>query len=416
MMSCQVILTNAWVAVKVACLAALMGHLAIIVYNKENQESTIATTATTQLDKVDFPAVFYICISPSYNETELMNVGYSSTFDYFTGRSKHKKQVFGWSGHTKEGQPFSNASDVQKRIFLDLHAVINQTLLGLIDGDRERYEKHFIPTSSYKLPHPSYPNNCFTLDLTKIQELKGKIVDMVTFSFNPNFFATGVDIRVIDQQKQTKRHYMFSKLNYQGVSIWLEDFNEPKSKTYMVSFKQDVFLEEDKNQHCVIYPTEHFESFEDCDQNYMADLLKNEILLPAWATPEDLSKATNISKGEGLNYKIWKFFFGDIPSPCIDPCTVTSVQSFYTFTEYHSANVEGWSGLPSLVIDLNPEVVVTSHVFPRYGLDLFLSDLGSCSGLWLGLSVTQAVETAVMALLANIRHRFDTQVIISAEN
>ena len=35
-------LTNAWVAIEVACLAALMAHLAIIVYNKEKQESTIA--------------------------------------------------------------------------------------------------------------------------------------------------------------------------------------------------------------------------------------------------------------------------------------------------------------------------------------------------------------------------------------
>ena len=201
------------------------------------------------------------------------------------------------------------------------------------------------------------------LDITEIQKLKGKIVDMVYFSFNLNNFATGVDIRVVDQQKQTKRHYMFSKLSYQGVSIWLEDFTEPKSKTYMVSFKQDIFLEEDKNQNCVVYPTENFDSFEDCDQDYLADLLKNETLYPAWATPEDLSKATNISKGDGFSYKIWKFFYGDIPSPCIDPCTITSVQSFYTFTEHHTGNVNGWSGLPSLVIDLNPEVVVTRRAY-----------------------------------------------------
>ena len=225
-------LTNAWVAIKVACLAALMAHLAIIVYNKENQESTIATTDTTQLDKIAFPAVFYICISPSYNETELRKVGYSSTFDYFTGQSKYNKHLFGWSGHTKEGQPFSNTSDVQKRIFLDLHSVINHTWLGIVDRNRDQYEEHFIPTSSYKVSQPSYPNNCFTLDITKIQKLKGKIVDMVAFSFNLNIFASGVDIRVVDQQKQTKRHYMFSKLSYQGVSIWLEDFTEPKSKTW----------------------------------------------------------------------------------------------------------------------------------------------------------------------------------------
>ena len=78
--------------------------------------------------------------------------------------------------------------------------------------------------------------------------MKGKILDMVAFSFNLNIFATEVDIRVVDQLKQTKRHYMFSKLSYRGVSIWLEDFTEQKSKTYMVSFRQDVFLEKDKDQ------------------------------------------------------------------------------------------------------------------------------------------------------------------------
>ena len=93
---------------------------------------------------------------------------------------------------------------------------------------------------------------------------------------------------------------MYSKLGYQGATIWLGEFTKPKSKTYMVSFRQDMFLEEDKN--CMIYPTEKFSSYQECDHNFLADLLKKETVLPAWATPEDLSKSTNISKAAGLNY------------------------------------------------------------------------------------------------------------------
>ena len=63
--------------------------------------------------------------------------------------------------------------------------------------------------------------------------------------------------------------------------------------------------------------------------------------------------------------------------------------------------------MPSLLVDLNPVVEVTRHVFPRYDIALFLLDLGSCSGLWLGLSVTQAMEMAVMALVNRIRNHLE---------
>ena len=382
---------------KLICLVALMGHLATTVYDKLKPEGTVAITEKMQLDQMDFPAVFKICILPSFNKTELKKVGYNSPFEYFSGKSRYDKQTFGWSGHTEDGKSFSNASDVQKRIFLDYHSVINMTWVTLIhNGSSEGVS---IPTSSYELSQPNYPNNCLTLDIADTPEVKGKIVDAILIGFNANTFVTEVNINVEDRLKLTKRHYMYSKLSYQGPTVSLDDFTEPQTKTYMVSFKQDVFLEEDKNQNCVTYPTGNFLSYEDCDQKFLADLLKNESLYPAWATPEDLDKATNVSQGAGLNYKTVNFFFGDIHNPCRDPCKKTSFQSFYSFTEY--GVVGDWR--PSLLLDLNPVVEVSRHVFPRYDMDLFLLDLGSCSGLWLGLSVTQVLEMAIMALVNRIR-------------
>ena len=172
----------------------------------------------------------------------------------------------------------------------------------------------------------------------------------------------------------------------------------------MVSFKQHVFPEVDQNKDCMIYPTDKYNSYDDCDQQFLADLLKNERIYPAWATQEDLNKATNIT------YKTFGFFFGDMKSSCKDPCTVTSIQSLYSVTEFHS--VKG-GGLPSLWVSLNPVVEVTWHVFPSYGIDLILLDLGSSLGFWLGLSVTHVLEMAVMAMATRIRNCLEASVIKS---
>ena len=134
------------------------------------------------------------------------------------------------------------------------------------------------------------------------------------------------------------------------------------------------------------------------------------MLYPAWAIPEDLTKATNISHRTILTYKIFSFFLGDLTSPCKDPCTVTSIQSLYSVTEFRS--VKG-SGLPSLWVSVNPAVEVTRHDFPRYGIDLNILDLGSSLGFWLGLSVPHVLEMTVMAMATRCRNHLDASVIKS---
>ena len=274
--------------------------------------------------------------------------------------------------------------------------------------DKESLAWQAVPTSSYKLPQQNYPNNCLTLDIADIPDVKGKVVDLIYIPFNHVSFATEVDMEVVDRLKVTNRHYVYSKLSYQGPTISIDNLSEPKMKTYVVSFKQNVYLEEDKNINCVVYPTEKFSSYQDCENHFQADLLKNETLYPAWATPEDVNKATNISKGAGLKYKTMGFAVGTIHTSCKPPCTVTSVRSFYSFTDYRKVNGRG---LSSLLVALNPDVEVTRHVFPSYGPFLILNDLGGCSGLWVGISVTQALEVAVMALTNRIRDRLDACVI-----
>ena len=58
-----------------------------------------------------------------------------------------------------------------------------------------------------------------TLDIADMPEVMGKIVDAILIGFNANTFVTEVDINVEDRLTLTKRHYMYSKLSYQGPSV-----------------------------------------------------------------------------------------------------------------------------------------------------------------------------------------------------
>ena len=70
--------------------------------------------------------------------------------------------MHGWAGHTEDGGAFSNVTDVQNRIFQDYHSVIVSTYINT-----NKVLMRTIPSSSYKLRKPNYPNNCLTLDINK---------------------------------------------------------------------------------------------------------------------------------------------------------------------------------------------------------------------------------------------------------
>ena len=75
---------------------------------------------------------------------------------------------------------------------------------------------------------------------------------------------------------------------------------------------------------------------------------------------------------------------GVTPNPCTLPCTQTAITSVYSDTQ--SAD------LPTIIIDFNPSVEVTTHFFPEFQFLVVFQDLGSSLGLWLGVGAVQALE------------------------
>ena len=76
---------------------------------------------------------------------------------------------------------------------------------------------------------------------------------------------------------------------------------------------------------------------------------------------------------------------------CLPPCTIRSVHSTF-LKSYPKPNYPG----NQIYLNFQPEIVV-QKVVPAYGIGALLVEVGSCLGLWLGLSVMGVYEVLVTA-------------------
>ena len=344
-----------WIIVKVSCSVACMIQISASIFYQIAPNETVAKTVTKKLKDIDFPAAFKVCMKPSFNVDELATVGYDYSYNYFIGSSKFETGLgnYGWAGHTQDGGVFSNVSDVQSRIFQDYHSVINSTGLYTIRGGYE-----FIPTSSYQLREPNYPNNCLTLEIPKHIPQKERLF-FLTIAFEPALFATAVDVIIEDRLTLVGRTRQYGTRKQ---IIKYDSLHKRVRDTYMVSFEQSIFLDADINV-CVNYPTVKYASFNDCERNHLDNILQKESLYPAWAPPDDLSRATNLTKSTGLGGEALGYFIGGMSGPCIQPCTQTSINTIYQFSDQPFGINKT---MPTIYLNFDPVVKVITHAFPIF--------------------------------------------------
>ena len=370
------------ILLKLSCFAAFLAQMTLSVYYQADPTETVAKTEKIKLEDISFPVALKICFQPGLKLDEIEKVGYEDAWWYFAGQSKHDSTKFGWAGHTKNGTVLSNVSDIQKRIFQDYHSMIVSsnayvyTINQTIDYGRS------VPKQDFQLRRPNYPDNCLTLDLAKFVK-QGEKFFKLSIVFNRSGFANSIDIYIEDRLMIVNRpnYYSFN------LPLHMEELNKNWTKRFLVSIKQNIFLEKEFSK-CENYPTSEFTSYEDCDNQQLENGLKQEVVFPAWATPKDLSRATKwVDTRNGFSQFIYYYFTGRYSSlACLDPCTQTSIQSVLKLT---GKTVVGGVSSPTISLDFHPLVEMTVHSFPVFQPLVVLQDLGSSLGLWLGLGVLQ---------------------------
>ena len=133
---------------------------------------------------------------------------------------------------------------------------------------------------------PNYPHNCYTLDISNHTGV-GLIQTIYFYFKSPNRET----VKIFAQGKggiQTSRDVYDNMLLASGDAI----ATTPGSLTkYVLKISQNIFVEEDESKNCRNYPNEDFDSYANCDDNYMQSLCDEAGLLPIWLT-DDLNKAT----------------------------------------------------------------------------------------------------------------------------
>ena len=163
------------------------------------------------------------------------------------------------------------------------------------------------------------------------------------------------------------------------------------NKKYLVEFKQTKYIEEDKSKGCVNYPQNNFESYNDCDEAFMRNVLKSQYpadFLPFWLGGVNATKWMADMK---ITERIYSDLFkGTLMPPkdvCPPPCTSTSRSTDFLYEMQEDVSYS------TIDITFSDKVEITSWDYGTFSIAEVLASLGGSMGLWLGVGVVQLLET-----------------------
>ena len=217
--------------------------------------------------------------------------------------------------------------------------------------------------------------------------------------FSPRSEIKEIEIQLEDTNLRTRRQILFHEMNDEGPLITYSNTNKVLHM-YTVELYKEVFVEEDLTKNCINYPTDLYNSYNDCDWQFGRTRLAKEVgpdFTPLWATdnmtsvtgePVFLKSAkaqfTHMNLGNGLQL-----------SDCKVPCVVMKTKSKYQGSV--KTKYEGVS------LSFKEDIQVTTTSFVPFNTVKFLCDIGGMLGLWLGLGAVQLGELVIHTIQLSLK-------------
>ena len=190
-----------------------------------------------------------------------------------------------------------------------------------------------------------------------------------------------------------KRSLKFNKFGTSGLDIALSDTSKMVYKYYAVKFEQKIFVEEDPSVVCAEYPTERYQSFEECDSEYMKKTLQKYFpanFTPIWAV-DSMDSVTQWIYLDRKKYETEIIAYNGLisgisVSDCPLTCSSTQIKIVSLDEKY------GVRDTSRIDIAFEKTVLVSKTDFRKFNIIHFLAEFGGSMGLWLGLGVVQTIE------------------------
>ena len=357
------------------------------VYHLYDQSYVNPIYTDTQIIKkniqdIEFPVIFKICIQPGFDKKELKSVGYHSERNYFDGSSHFNSSIKGWAGHKENGNIFGSVTDIMNTVVTN-----HSKILKGINVWTKSKKWLTIPNKYVRLRKPNRPNNCLSLNISESTDIKKEGILQVFFFFNP-VNEYNADILLEDKDRYCDRAIKSNRLALFGQQLKHHKLTKNESMQYIVRMKQTIFNENDSSKKCINYPTEKYENYNHCDESFMRNTF-NEFypphFTPVWATDNTTLVTTSMLV---TNNSYVDLADGTQLSDCPVPCRSTTFISSLIATEASSSNQS------SIEITFEETVTVAVTDFAQFTLADFLATVGGSAGLWLGLGALQTLDIA----------------------
>ena len=327
----------------VFCISVFLVQLFQLLPTYFAPSMTYTEVSNVQLKDIDFPLDFKICVKPLLNKTALQQFGYLSTYHYTVGGSPdntligwagHNSTL--WAGHKNNSAATASAEEVVKATRMD---VTKHILSGIyISAYGGNSTENLVNTIT--LDKINWLYECFTLNLSNVRRTDLNGMEGVAIYFNRTediVLKTSFELRVMGTTLASRREIQEHRLYASGNAMKLSSgaVKRDTVSSFIVKIKKNVFVEEDRTKNCRNYPNHDFDSYKNCDFQFMKNKVKEIApgmnLMPPWLT-DDLNNVTSkpVKFSSFVSYQLGRLFLGIANSDCPLPCTTISTEAKIT--------------------------------------------------------------------------------------
>ena len=347
------------------CLAVSIIQIGFAI-DKVLSKPTMTSSGTVSLKALDQPISISVCKNNQLNYTRSLSIGYSHPYLLFSGNislGENAGRILSWTG-TSGNMTFNEMLQY-------LYQTDEKVEFGVING---KISTTFLFPTGFCKVFETYPKNYL--------EIKMRNCDK-----SDSFLVTVYDPASVNS---------FQIARMPGGKL----LHECRNGFQFVDYNVHLTKTEDKSgrDSCVEYPTKDHKTYAECVDDeierktkpvfgYGLPFVSNSTGKPIQRLPQHESTVEWLESLALLS-------FGGVmyqSDNCLPPCTaLTAIAEMQ-----QSTSVPGAADYSALYIFFDERVDVETTVV-AYGPASLLVEIGSCLGLWLGLSVIGACDLAIM--------------------